>query len=340
MAERIEADVCIVGAGYAGLTAARRLQPGGKTVVVARGARPRRRPDLDAPSVRRLARRSRRRVARARSTTRSSGSRARSASPLTRRGSRARTSSSAAGAPAATPASSRRSAPSRSSPSRCAQLQHRPDGEAGPAGRAVDRAACRGVGPRSVAWWLERVRHPHHLARDLFEMAVRGPHDGRPERDVVAPPAVPRPRARQHQHVVLDREAARRRTWSTAVPASIAQRVADELDDAVRLNAPVRSITQGDDHVVVERRRHGVGAGTPSSRCRPRSRWRSRSIPCCPTTATTLYRNAIAGPETKTLVVYDEPFWRADGFSGQTAEPRLGRRGDARRDTGVGERPA
>ena len=37
-----------------------------------------------------------------------------------------------------------------------------------------------------------------------------------------------------------------------------------------------------------------------------------------------LYRNAVAGPESKTLVVYDEPFWRADGFSGQTAGPGLG----------------
>jgi len=34
-----------------------------------------------------------------------------------------------------------------------------------------------------------------------------------------------------------------------------------------------------------------------------------------------LYRNAVAGWETKTIVVYDEPFWRADGYSGQTAEP-------------------
>src|SRR5262245_58594859 len=34
MAQRIEADVCVVGAGYAGLTAARRLQQGGKSVVV------------------------------------------------------------------------------------------------------------------------------------------------------------------------------------------------------------------------------------------------------------------------------------------------------------------
>src|SRR3977135_492449 len=34
MSERIDADVCVVGAGYAGLTAARRLTQGGKEVVV------------------------------------------------------------------------------------------------------------------------------------------------------------------------------------------------------------------------------------------------------------------------------------------------------------------
>ena len=34
MPERIDADVCVVGAGYAGLTAARRLSQGGKSVVV------------------------------------------------------------------------------------------------------------------------------------------------------------------------------------------------------------------------------------------------------------------------------------------------------------------
>src|SRR5260221_11950134 len=34
MPERIDADVCVVGAGYAGLTAARRLSQGAKSVVV------------------------------------------------------------------------------------------------------------------------------------------------------------------------------------------------------------------------------------------------------------------------------------------------------------------
>jgi monoamine oxidase len=34
MPERIDADVCVVGAGYAGLTAARRLSQNAKSVVV------------------------------------------------------------------------------------------------------------------------------------------------------------------------------------------------------------------------------------------------------------------------------------------------------------------
>jgi monoamine oxidase len=34
MPERLDPDVCVVGAGYAGLTAARRLSQAGKSVVV------------------------------------------------------------------------------------------------------------------------------------------------------------------------------------------------------------------------------------------------------------------------------------------------------------------
>ena len=69
-----------------------------------------------------------------------------------------------------------------------------------------------------------------------------------------------------------------------------------------------------------------------------RDRVRSR---CCPTTGCTLYRNAVAGPETKTLVVYDEPFWRADGLqrpdarspdsASEVTHRRVARVGHARR---------
>jgi monoamine oxidase len=43
--------------------------------------------------------------------------------------------------------------------------------------------------------------------------------------------------------------------------------------------------------------------------------------PPLPDERLSLYKQAVAGPESKTLVVYEAPFWRADGLSGQTAEP-------------------
>jgi len=49
----------------------------------------------------------------------------------------------------------------------------------------------------------------------------------------------------------------------------------------------------------------------------------------------TLYRNLSLVRRPRRFVVYDEPFWRADGFSGQSAEARLRRRGDSRCVTGV-----
>ena len=103
---------------------------------------------------------------------------------------------------------------------------------------------------------------------------------------------------------------------------SIAQRVADELGDAVRLER-----AGAVDHATRRSRASSRPASSP---------WRPAHAvvtvppalaleiafdPVLPDDRLTLYRNAVAGPETKTLVVYDEPFWRADGFSGQTSEP-------------------
>ena len=57
--------------------------------------------------------------------------------------------------------------------------------------------------------------------------------------------------------------------------------------------------------------------------------------PALPDDRRELYRLAVGGKETKTLLVYDEPFWRAEGFSGQSVRARVGSRGHDRRDPGV-----
>jgi monoamine oxidase len=85
----------------------------------------------------------------------------------------------------------------------------------------------------------------------------------------------------------------------------------------VHLAAPVRSIAQRPDHVVVTAddvvatARHVVVTVPPALALE------IEFDPLLPDARTALYRNAVAGPESKTLVVYDEPFWRAEGLNGQ-----------------------
>src|SRR3954471_1359834 len=97
--------------------------------------------------------------------------------------------------------------------------------------------------------------------------------------------------------------------------------MADELGDALHLSAPVRSIAQHDDHVVVTSDAQTVTARHVVVTVPPALVLDIAFDPALPDDRATLCRNAGGGPGTKTLVVYEEPFWRADGFSGQSAGP-------------------
>jgi monoamine oxidase len=83
----------------------------------------------------------------------------------------------------------------------------------------------------------------------------------------------------------------------------------------------VRSIAQRNDHVVVNANDVEVSARHAVVTVPPALVLDIDFDPVLPADRRDLYRNAVGGPETKTLVVYDEPFWRAEGFSGQSAEP-------------------
>ena len=195
MPERVDADVCVVGAGYAGLhrrPAADRRR--GKSVVVLE-ARDRIGGRIWTEPAAATARPSTVAVPGSdHGTTRSSGSRARSASPTYK--------TWVEGAHLLIDEGRHASLhrPHPQDQSRCAVIT------IALAQLKVDRMAkqvpldapwtakhAAEWDSRSVAWWLETVRRSAPtVARDLFEMAVRGPLHRRPERDVVAPPAVPR----------------------------------------------------------------------------------------------------------------------------------------------------
>jgi monoamine oxidase len=101
----------------------------------------------------------------------------------------------------------------------------------------------------------------------------------------------------------------------------VAQAIAAKLGDAVRLGAPARAVTQERDHVVVACGRFEVTAQRVIVTVPPALALDIAFTPGLSQDRVALYRAAVAGEETKSLVVYDEPFWRSDGFSGQTADP-------------------
>jgi monoamine oxidase len=173
---------------------------------------------------------------------------------------------------------------------------------------------------RSVAWWIERAGIQSGIGRDLFEMAGRGLFTG-DLNDTSFLHLLFLVRAHGSINTLFSIEGGSQENMVEGGAGSIAQRVADDLGDAVRLRVPVRSIAQRDDHVVVEAGDITVSARHAVVTVPPALALGIAFDPVLPDDRLTLYRNAVAGPESKTLVVYDEPFWRADGFSGQTSEP-------------------
>jgi monoamine oxidase len=103
---------------------------------------------------------------------------------------------------------------------------------------------------------------------------------------------------------------------------TIAERVADDLGERLRLRTPVRRIAHNDDHVV-------VGAGASSVRARrvvvaipPSLAARIEFEPGLPTARAMLLQRMPSGSVRKALLVYDEPFWRDDGMSGICVGPQ------------------
>ena len=182
------------------------------------------------------------------------------------------------------------------------------------ASRAAEWDAC------SVASWFERSGVRSEIARDLFEMALRGLFPGDLD-DVSLLDLLFLVRAHGSIETLFSIEGGAQENLVDGGAGSIAQRLADALGDAVHLDAPVRSISQRDDRVVVEAAGLVVTADRAVVTTPPALVLDIAFDPELPDDRRALYRAAVAGPETKTLVVYDEPFWRDEGFSGQTAHP-------------------
>ena len=173
---------------------------------------------------------------------------------------------------------------------------------------------------RTVAWWLERTGIRSAAGRDLFEMAVRGLFTG-DLNDTSFLHLLFLVRAHGSIKALFSITGGSQENMFDGGAGVVADRIAGVLGDAVRLEAPARAVTQTDDKVTVEAEGVSVSARHAVVTVPPALTLGMTFDPPLPDDRRTLYEKAIAGPESKTLIVYDEPFWRADGFSGQSAEP-------------------
>ncbi|HET7654099.1 MAG TPA: FAD-dependent oxidoreductase [Acidimicrobiales bacterium] len=172
----------------------------------------------------------------------------------------------------------------------------------------------------TLADFMAKVPIRSAAGRDLFDMAVRGLFTG-PFEETSFLHLLFLVRAHGSINTLFSIEGGAQENLVDGGAAGIATRIAAELGDAVRLSAPVRAISDDGDGVLV--RADGVSARAAHVivTIPPGLVPDIAFTPSLPDDRLALYRAAVAGPESKTLVVYDEPFWRADGFSGQAAEP-------------------
>lgn len=102
----------------------------------------------------------------------------------------------------------------------------------------------------------------------------------------------------------------------------VAERLAHELGDELRLGAVVRGVRQRGDFVVV----HGPDVEVQARRVvvalPPTLAGRLAYEPALPGFRDQLTQRLPAGAAIKCLAIYDEPFWRRDGLTGQATDTR------------------
>ena len=101
---------------------------------------------------------------------------------------------------------------------------------------------------------------------------------------------------------------------------TIAERIAADLGDAVSLESPVRRITQTEGAVEVVSDRLTVKARRAIVTVPPPVQARIDYDPPLPPDRTQLIQRMPTGAVVRAVIEWDEPFWRADGLTGETVD--------------------
>jgi monoamine oxidase len=104
---------------------------------------------------------------------------------------------------------------------------------------------------------------------------------------------------------------------------AVADRIAAELGEHLRLSAPVRRIAQDRDGVTVTADGRTVRARRAIVATPPFLASQIDYEPALPHQHEQLLRRMPCGSIIRFLAIYDEPFWRRDGFNGESSAPDL-----------------
>jgi monoamine oxidase len=170
---------------------------------------------------------------------------------------------------------------------------------------------------KAAGEWLDQFRVPSALARRLLHAAVRGLFNSDP-REVSLLHFLYLINSAGGLNSLLAVEGGYQEGHFIGGAQTIAERVAAELGDAVRLFSPVASVHHDDSGVTVAGADVTVRADRAVIAIPPTIAERIDFRPRLPLDLRLLHARLPMGCVVKTVLVYDRPFWREQGMSGQS----------------------
>jgi monoamine oxidase len=116
---------------------------------------------------------------------------------------------------------------------------------------------------------------------------------------------------------MLDVEGGQQQDRITETTQEIARRLAEQLGDRVVVDAPVRHITQDENGVTIHTDSATIGARYAIVTTAPAHRADIEFEPPLPDSTEGLTKTWRMGALSKAFVAYDKPFWRVNGLSGE-----------------------
>jgi monoamine oxidase len=165
-----------------------------------------------------------------------------------------------------------------------------------------------------ASWMRRNVRTP--TARDLMRLAIWAVWAAEPE-DISLLHVLFYIRSAGSFEDLIDTEGGAQDSRVVGGTQLISLRIAEQLGGAVRLQAPVRRIAHRADSVTIESTPVTVRARRAIVAMPPLLAGRIEYDPPLPAVRDGLTQRMAQGSVVKCMAVYPEPFWRQDGLSGQ-----------------------